>query len=1547
MIKKISISVLFIFVLLSLIFTNINVNLATNVQSTARSESILDTKELDNGIMIHLKAAEFDPLSGDPNIPQNLEISHENVFYLVQCIGPIQQEWYRTISNSGAEILGYIPQYTYIIRMEKEVKHFIEQLPFIRWVGIYHPAYKIDDDLLFKYGEIRLNVVVFRGVNGLANLEAVRNRIIDMGGRILHNGDDNFIIQAQIDALKVKDIAFIPEVEWIDEWQPPVPFMDHVRVFTGAETLHNLGINGTGIVGGIRDGGIDRDHVEFQGRIIIDEDVSEDAHGTCTFGIVFAKGINPRAEGMLSGGVGVISNYNYGTITDSVDRLVDNWGGLFQSNSWGYIYNAGEYTSYTEENDQIVYDRDISFLWSAGNGGETAKTTAVAKNVICVGALWHYDNQDRTDDAHNGNAGNTGPPEDGRVKPDIVGPYDAIYTTDVTGGGGYSSGDYYDSMGGTSGAAPVAAGSVGLLYQMYRDDHFGNNPAGSLPHAATVKAILIADAYQYEFAQGDRFEQGWGLVDVGNAYNIGENHLIDNEFTPLRTGDSVVYKVEPTGSHPLKISLVWTDVPGESSSSKHLINDLNLKVTDPNGLDYHGNYGLMDSKWSSSAGEVDHINNVENVFIENPIPGEWTIEVKGGNIPMDGISESPEIDQAFGLVASGVVKQEHDLKVQTPYIPRTADKGEEVQISVSVSNIGSNSETNVRVNLFVDDDLIDSTNIGFIDVGEIIETNFVWTAEEEKDYNIEVEVEPVSGETSTNDNNIDWDIRASYIVGKILVDDGHGTDLQNTLFYNYIEMMGLTRYKVFHTSQTITEDLLSNYDVLIIANPTQDYSLDEEVSIENFVGVGGGLLVIGENEGDIYDGLTDYAGIDWGTPYFILFSGNTSEMDENHEITEDVETLFFGSHQIPLTANGPAEEIAYTWDGVVYDRLVAAASNYSLGKVVAIADEECLDNLHIDLDDNRIFGENIIKWLTNEWPVPIIDSPLDGSTYNIGDLIPFDGSSSYDPDGDALQYYWYSNINGVIGELNTFTSALSGGEHTIFLTVSDSGGKSGMASIMLSVLTPPEVTIQSPNDGALLNAIVDVSGTAWDRNGAVQIVKVQIDSWSWHNAKDTSASGNWSTWRYSWNTEEYSDGDHKISVRAIDDDGFYSDIDSITVGVDNSPPSIIFGPEVISKSQTTAVIEWETDEPADSHVDYGNTTDYGFSEEDTTFSTSHSIKLTGLTHSNFYYYRVKSTDALGNGPAEAVNTFETKDPPDTFPPIAEAGVDGSVDEDSPYEFDATGSYDLEDGTIIWYNWSFGDGFYLNGTNPKPSHTYDNAGVYQVTLKVTDTAGNSAIDTVEVTVNDVTKPEIRITSPENDDVVSGIVLINVDTLDNVGISEVKFYIDDNFIGKDTSYPYSIEWDPDSSEYPDDIYIIKASALDTSGNENSTDILVTLKNNGDGGDGNDQGDGDGLGDGDDGIEPLDEGSDSRDWNFIFILLGVVVAGIVLLLLLLGLSNRKRKLGERSPAVAGTTDMSPHFYPLIDISCPNCQTAFEVPSGPRPLNVQCPNCLIAGVI
>jgi len=97
-------------------------------------------------------------------------------------------------------------------------------------------------------------------------------------------------------------------------------------------------------------------------------------------------------------------------------------------------------------------------------------------------------------------------------------------------------------------------------------------------------------------------------------------------------------------------------------------------------------------------------------------------------------------------------------------------------------------------------------------------------------------------------------------------------------------------------------------------------------------------------------------------------------------------------------------------------------------------------------------------------------------------------------------------------------------------------------------------------------------------------------------------------------------------------------------------------------------------------------------------------------------------------------------------PVARSGGPYSGIIGKTVTFTAKDSYD-DDGTIVKFNWDFGDGNY--GTGETITHTYNRIGKYTVLLTVTDDNGATANDTTTITISEDVK---KATSTQNDDTV---------------------------------------------------------------------------------------------------------------------------------------------------------------------------------------------------
>jgi subtilisin len=104
---------------------------------------------------------------------------------------------------------------------------------------------------------------------------------------------------------------------------------------------------------------------------------------------------------------------------------------------------------------------------------------------------------------------------------------------------------------------------------------------------------------------------------------------------------------------------------------------------------------------------------------------------------------------------------------------------------------------------------------------------------------------------------------------------------------------------------------------------------------------------------------------------------------------------------------------------------------------------------------NAAAAAGIPEGPSNDPPTVSIISPADGSTFDSGGTIVFEGTATDTEDGDlTATLVWTSNIDGQIGTGGSFSTTLSDGTHTITASVTDSGGTTGSDSISITVMAP-------------------------------------------------------------------------------------------------------------------------------------------------------------------------------------------------------------------------------------------------------------------------------------------------------------------------------------------------------------------------------------------------------------------------------------------------------------------------------------------------------------
>lgn len=356
------------------------------------------------------------------------------------------------------------------------------------------------------------------------------------------------------------------------------------------EPAWNITRGSSNIVVAVIDDGIDPTHPEFSGRIVagydfIDDDndptsMPGDAHGTACAGILAAAndgqgvvGVAPNVNIMP---LRVLEN-NYGLYVDFIDAIyfaVANGADVISMSLGGSSYS----TSF-EEAVNFAVNNGVPIFASAGNDDVSNLTDpsypASFVNAISVGAMSPCGlrkTKTTCDGEFNwgSNYGNL----------DFITPGTRIYTADITGSGGYASGNYTPSFNGTSAACPFAAGVAALALSV--------DPTLTPQQIRTILQNGSADAGE----SGYDAETGFGRLDAFAALNqltsVGDNqftirnqgegqltitNILENEAWLSITGRSFPFSLGASQEESFSVEINWDLLTSSQTASIAIISN--------------------------------------------------------------------------------------------------------------------------------------------------------------------------------------------------------------------------------------------------------------------------------------------------------------------------------------------------------------------------------------------------------------------------------------------------------------------------------------------------------------------------------------------------------------------------------------------------------------------------------------------------------------------------------------------------------------------------------------------------------------------------------------------------------------------------------------------------------------------------------------------------------------------------------------------------------------------------------------------------------------
>src|SRR2546430_858772 len=171
---------------------------------------------------------------------------------------------------------------------------------------------------------------------------------------------------------------------------------------------------------------------------------------------------------------------------------------------------------------------------------------------------------------------------------------------------------------------------------------------------ALIKALLINGARSvnpnYDLSVTNTVNlQGWGLVSLSNSLPVGLGNS-DETTWPMRFFDQSPGEAIATGQRhnwrltlstnaqfdALRVTLVWSDPPGNPGAGIKLVNDLDLIVSNlDSGEVFLGNNissGVDFNQPGDTNALADFVNNVENVFLQPALGTNYSITVAGRRV---------------------------------------------------------------------------------------------------------------------------------------------------------------------------------------------------------------------------------------------------------------------------------------------------------------------------------------------------------------------------------------------------------------------------------------------------------------------------------------------------------------------------------------------------------------------------------------------------------------------------------------------------------------------------------------------------------------------------------------------------------------------------------------------------------------------------------------------------------------------------------------------------------------------------------------------------
>ncbi|MFP3872425.1 MAG: S8 family serine peptidase [Candidatus Aenigmatarchaeota archaeon] len=1314
----------------------------------------LEVNNLPKRTEISVKGHRFDIEKGAPDFDAELTVEGypEGVkgTYIVHTLGPVNPEWRSQLEDMGVDILNYVPNYAYEVRMTPETRERVEDLDFIDWTGIYHPEYKISDEIISKAethdsGRIRVKFVSDADVKDVKSMLEVDPKAV------ITDTEFGFEAIVEVEELStVKEIAMMKDVYYISPYAEPSLFSEVDAQIIGGGAwqmddqddnpgtayrmygdhgayMNQIGYTGEGVVVTPADTGLgdatlpNAGHPDFTGRVIggysfnesqPDNWTDDHSHGTHTAGSIGGDtydGTGTQYAGLdgeyyASQGLAYDSEMYAVKIFEGqtfmpegeeyeiVEVAKQNGGTYVHSNSWGGARGDGAYDSTCSKYDTAARDADRD-----ADGNQPMVLTVAA--------------------------GNDGPDEETVAPPSIGKNVIAIGATQTY----MPNSESYGARGdGTDNPDRVPDFSS----RGWSPDGRVKPDVGA-PGDEILSTMTPADT-------GD---------DTRGGYSNRENSLYD-DYAPTEFGGgysedgryewmSGTSMANPTAAGAASVVVEWYEENYGVRPSPAMVKALMINTAQPCKEDQSGN-GLIEyiPNKHEGWGRVD-ISKLEYPK-DNPVPIDMEDQEK---LLQTGDVEQYEVKAVrenrplnLTLVWSDkeaqdgddpTLKNNLDLEVESP----SGDIYQANAFNSEAKNYSESSYTYPNTDTMVN---FDTNGDGKDELNNVLNVFIRPEEVEEGFYNITVE-----GVTIAADGNNDGIANQDYA---LVVHNGEIIPPGDPPTVEVLSPNGGEIWEV-GTEETIEWDVTEGDDP--IANIDLQYSIDGGSTWDLIEpgpsGTGSGTYEwevpqIDEDSDECLvkavatDSIGRVSRDESDDQFSIYYPFNKPEIEitdpeDDADFTDSTVTVEWQSdytdmHEVWLDRDhvddvGP-QETSYTFEGL--------EDGLHTVEIIAVGEKNSTDS-------------DMVSFTVDTTPPEIeIESPEEGH------LSP-DDSVTVEWDGrdetSGIDHYEVRLEGGDWQDVGTKTNytfeGLEDGEHTAEVQAFDNVQLSNADSVAFKVdTTPPSIEISSPEEGEMLSdSSVTIRWTSESDPSEIQRQEIYLDG----ELEAEDEQGDWVQHEITGLEE----GNHSVEVRAINEAGHEAS-DSVGFSIDTEPPSLeITSPdsgELIGENQVT--VKWES-EARGSGIDRHEVRLDDSEWEEADSGGQHTFE--DLADEE-YTVEVKVTDEAGNEALESV-VFTI----DTEPPSLEIVSPRSGDVSG--EDRITVHWDSEPkGSEITLYEVRSDGGEWKEADSEDEHTFEDLpdGERTLEVKVTDQAGNDAVDEISILI-DTTPPELDIISPE--------------------------------------------------------------------------------------------------------------------------------------------------------------------------------------------------------